>query len=155
MKPAVLCLIAALSCFALGGVFLAYILVVSGRTRSMTNQEVVQRMLARDPHDQPSIAIGRGVGVRREASINIDGLRQLAKQGEWGLFWCWPCMLTLVFLGMQLLCVAASMADRQLVFALAGASVCVPAILIAWFMPWAAVYTQIDADTAEQGSSDG
>jgi len=151
MSPAITCVIAALASFAIGGAFLAYILVVSGRTRTMRQDELARSMFGRDPQDQPTIAVVRGKGVRREASMTIGGLRRLAKREQWGLFWSWPCTLTGFALGMQLLCIAPWLADGEIVFALSAASICVPMIVIAWFMPWAALHTKIEADIDEEG----
>jgi hypothetical protein len=136
-----------LGVFAIAGTALAYILVGSGRTRAMTRDELTDRMMRYDPSDYPNIAISSGVGVRREASANLDTLRQLAKRGEWLMFWCWPIMLSGFFGGVQLLTTAVLLylGESRILWIV---NVCVtPFTLFGWFFAWAALYTNIDAKT--------
>jgi hypothetical protein len=147
VSPAVSCLVAAFGVFAIAGTALTYILVGSGRTRAMTREELTDRMMRYDPSDYPNIATSRGVGVRREASVNIDTLRQIAKRGEWLLFWSWPVMLSGFFGGIQLLSTAALLFLGKAHVAWIVNLCFVPVTLFGWFFAWAALYTNIDANT--------
>jgi hypothetical protein len=141
------CLIAAGLLVTSAGLPLFYVLRTRGRVRAMTRNEIVNRMMRSDPSERPDYATGVGVGVRVEASIGIDALRNAAKRGDWKLFWCWPLIMFGFGFGLQMLFIACASYFHQPVFALAAALVCVPFGLSGWFMAWAALYTNIDAGT--------
>jgi len=143
--PAAWCLLAAFAVLAIAGSALAYILTTSGRTRAMTSDELTDRMMRYDPSDYPNVATSHGAGVRRESTVNIDTLRQIAKRGEWLLFWCWPIMLSGFFGGIQLLSTAALLFLAKPQVALIVNLCFAPVTLFGWFFAWAALYTNIDA----------
>jgi hypothetical protein len=145
-NSAVWCLVGGFALLAIGGVALARILIARGRTRAMTRDELTDRIMRFDPNDYADVATSYGTGVRNEASVNIDTLRQMAKRGEWGQFWSWPVMHTGFFGGIQLLGTAgllfAGKVGTAWIFNLCFA----PITLFGWFMVWAALYTNIDAE---------
>lgn len=145
-SPAVWCLVAGIVALAVGGAALACILVVRGRTRAMTADELTDRVMRFDPNDYADVATSYGSGVRNEASVNIDTLRQMAKRGEWAQFWSWPIMLSGFFGGIQLLGTAGLLFGGKPGAALILNLCFAPLTLLGWFMAWAALYTNIDAE---------
>lgn len=147
--PALMCLVLGFVALAVGAVALAYMLVVRGRTRAMTSEELTNRMMRYTAEDQVSYAVSTGVGVRREVSFGIDDLRNLAKRGEWKLFWAFPVAFSGFGFGLLLVLVAASIFFKAPIFAIAAAVCCIPLGCFGWFMAWAAIYTKIDLGTAD------
>jgi hypothetical protein len=145
---ALACLVVGFGCLALGGVALAYLLVLRGRTRAKTPEELADRI---NRFNRLEILEPRGVasgkGVRREASFGIDSLRNTAKRGEWGIFWAWPVVYSGFGFGLLFIAAAASSYFQQPVFAIAAALGCVPFGLFGWFCAWAALYTNLDLGT--------
>ena len=112
----------------------------------MTREELTDRIMRFSPNDYADVATSYGAGVRNEASVNIDTLRQMAKRGEWSSFWSWPIMLSGFFGGIQLLGTAALLFAGKLGAVLLLNLCFAPITLFGWFMAWAALYTKIDAD---------
>jgi hypothetical protein len=135
--------------FAIGGGALAYILVKRGRTRAATPDEVTNQLMRRTAAEQVSYAASSGSGVRREVSFGIDDLRLIAKRGEWTLFWACPISFVGFGLGFQFIFMAASVWAHTAGFALAASFVCFVFCFSGPFMAWAALYTDIDAGTAD------
>lgn len=102
-----------------------------------------------DPN--PAALAGYGmVGGAAELKMDIDGLRNAARRRDWTTFWFWPIMLT-TFISSIWSAVAAGLvaAGQGQGFLMVLLSAFVGLfLLIVWFMPWAAVYTNIDAGTA-------
>ena len=144
--PAAVCLAGGLAMLVIAGLCLTYILVGSGSTRAMTSEELTDRMMRYDPSDYPNIATSHGTGVRRESTVTLDSLRQLAKRGEWKMFWSWPIMLSGFFGGVQLLSTAGLLFFGGPLRAVWILNLCfTPMTLFGWFFAWAALFTNIDA----------
>lgn len=102
-----------------------------------------------DPN--PAALAGYGmVGGAAELKMDIDGLRNAARRRDWTTFWFWPIMLT-TFVSSIWSALAAGLVaagqGRGFLMVLLSAFVGL-FLLIVWFMPWAAIYTNIDAGTA-------
>jgi hypothetical protein len=128
------------------GVFLPYILVRHGRARSMTADELAY-MGRRDPGEIRMNYVGAR-GGRIEASASIDTLRRLAKRGDWALFCAWPAMLSCGGMSFVCGCMAWAVSEPKMSWIMTGvaAFILLTFVGIALFMPWAALYTNIDLD---------
>jgi hypothetical protein len=144
VSPAGWCLIAGIILLVFSGVALTYVLRRRGQVRRKTNDEVVDRMFRWDPEDQASYAIGKGTGVRIEAQMDLNDMREAAAQGDWGLFWSFPICFACFGFGVELMALALSLHDGDMLTALLAALGCVPIGLVGPFMAWAALYTDID-----------
>jgi hypothetical protein len=101
---------------------------------------------------------GKAVGYEVKMKANIDTLRKAAGRGDWLTFWLWPAMICSWCLGFWLVFMATFAVFRVpaiLVIVTTGFIALI--VLIALFMPWAAIYTKIDldADTPEVAPADG
>jgi hypothetical protein len=83
----------------------------------------------------------RATGRSVQFSFNIDTLRNAYKRHDYFLFWCAPAAIASWFLGFWVLMLAI---ELPLVLFLVISVVLVAPIAILVFMPWAAVYTNID-----------
>jgi hypothetical protein len=91
---------------------------------------------------------GPAVGVKAQLTANINTLRQAARRGDWLTFWLWPSILSGWSIGVWLLFMA--FCRRDLVIAVLVTVVPAFILLVAWFMPWAAIYTNIDLNADVQ-----
>jgi hypothetical protein len=128
-----------------GGALLTYVLRREGRKRALEAQEL--ETLGRTPDGNPVRMHWVGAqGSRVEAKADLETLRRAAERGDWALFWAWPCLLISWGSGFGLFFSALSILDPkewQLYVFLGGGS----GLLFAAFgvfMPWAALYTNID-----------
>ena len=102
----------------------------------------------RAPHERfGQVYAGKAVGASGEISISIDGLRQAARRGDWLTFWLWPILITFGFGGAWFLFVGLTLEMPW--FSILVSIFCLAPIGVSWFMPWAALYTNIDAGTAQ------
>jgi hypothetical protein len=107
----------------------------------------------RAPHERHGqIYAGKAVGASGEIHAGIDDLRQAARRGDWLTFWLWPLIFSCAFGGAWFFFSAGLLsAPRPLwvvltLFCAIGAG-------FGWFMAWAALYTNIDAGTAQKSLS--
>jgi hypothetical protein len=85
-------------------------------------------------------------GVKLEAHASIDTLRRAAKRGDWALFLAWPICVSCWGLAPFFLSAAAAVYypnDKVLLY-FGSFSLLLP--LLAVFMAWAALFTNIDLD---------
>jgi hypothetical protein len=98
----------------------------------------------------------KGVGYAVNLSCNIDSLRNAAKRGDWLTFWLWPALICTWCIGGWLILMAFTglFSGSRRAFGILGAVALSPIVLIALFMPWAAIYTRIDlgADSSDEPS---
>jgi hypothetical protein len=107
----------------------------------------------RAPHERfGQVYAGKAVGASVEVHAGIDDLRRAARRGDWLTFWLWPILLSCAFGGCWLFFSGCLLADRShwviSVVWILLTIFCVAAFGAGWFMPWAALYTNIDAGTA-------
>lgn len=134
-----------LACLLIAGTALTYLLIRNGQTRALTEKEM--ETLGRTPDGNPvRMQWAGGKGVRIETSISIDGMRRAAKRGDWALFWAWSALFVsgggffgLLIVGMALL----DPKDGMFILCL-GAGSGLLFVLFGLFLPWAALYTNID-----------
>ena len=147
-------------CLTIAGVFLMLVGValfivlfkhVKGKTQRMSQDEALDFLMnaSKTGGDiRTSPVWGKAVGVKAELNCNIDTLRNVARRGDWLTFWLWPAILSCWSIGISLLFVA--LLYRQLFLVIL--SVLIPGfvLFVAWFMPWAAIYTNIDLNADVQ-----
>jgi len=90
-----------------------------------------------------------GVGVGAEIKFGIDDLRQAARRGDWMTFWLSPLLMTSgIFAFFFIFTAGLLFADAPgLIWGVAYTPLFLMLAMF-WFMPWAALYTNIDAGTA-------
>lgn len=126
-----------------------YMVSKRGRTRAMTRGEVTDMLMRRTLEDRGSYAISTGRGIRGDVSMGIDDLRVVARRGEWAVFWLWTALGPCYGLGLVFILTAAAVWFHEAMFALVACLAASPFLLIWPFMSWAALYTTIDAGTAD------
>jgi hypothetical protein len=124
---------------------------VKGKAQRMSEEEALDFVMnatrsGADPRTSP--VWGAAVGVKAELTANINTLRQAARRGDWLTFWLWPSILSGWSIGVWLLFMAFFRRDLVIAFLVTV----VPAFIlfVAWFMPWAAIYTNIDLNADVQ-----
>jgi hypothetical protein len=85
-------------------------------------------------------------GRAAELSWNIDTLRKAANRGDWFAFWTFPTMFSLWMIGMGCVFMAMAIWAKAVVVIVATAPILALMVILFWFMAWAAIYTNIDAD---------
>ncbi|HVZ34613.1 MAG TPA: hypothetical protein VG963_19425, partial [Polyangiaceae bacterium] len=88
------------------------------------------------------------VGASGEIHAGIDDLRQAARRGDWLMFWLWPILFSCAFGGMWFLSAGLLLDAPRWLWVLITAFILLP-IGCVWFAAWAAIYTNIDAGTAQ------
>jgi len=143
------CMLAAGLSFMLLGVILFLILFkhTKSKVERMSDQETrdfIEYGELTEPYGPPRSmqAVGPVVGAKAVMAANINTLRQAARAGDWLKFWLWPCMGSCWSIGLGLFITAVCPRDIGLIIVIW----LVPAFLVfvAWFMAWAAIYTNID-----------
>jgi hypothetical protein len=127
------------------GVLLPYILVSHGRKRAMTSDELAY-MGRHDPDEVRMNYVGAR-GARVEARASIDTLRRLAKRGDWALFCAWPSMMTAGGMSFVCGCLAEAVSEPKAFWLFTGIAAFIALVFVGiggLFMPWAALYTNID-----------
>lgn len=138
------CLSIGLGSLLLGLAAIAFVLSRKGKTRALTSEALAQNINNRLDDPFEATGIGWGVGTRRDASMNIGELRELAKRREWGVFWAWPLAFFGMGFGILGLSAAGSSFFREPVLLIVAAVVCVPLSLLGFFCAWAALYTKLE-----------
>ncbi|HEY4184574.1 MAG TPA: hypothetical protein VGP07_05860 [Polyangia bacterium] len=93
---------------------------------------------------------GVGVGAGVELNANIDGLRKAARRGDWTTFWLWPLLLSSACIGVWFMFTAILLAASAPGLIEGVLSLLILLMLfVAWFMPWAAVHTNIDSNVGK------
>jgi len=124
---------------------------VKGKVQRMSEEEALDSVLnaTRTGGDiRTSPVLGKAVGVKAELNCNIDTLRRAARRGDWLTFWLWPSMMSCGSIGICLLLLA--FVPRQPIFIVLTSLMPAFIIFVAWFMPWAAIYTNIDLNADAQ-----
>jgi hypothetical protein len=147
-------------CFAAAAVFLFLVSALlftvlfkhtRGKVRRLSPEEAgrVARYAA-IPSSEPRLIDGKGVGAEAELSYNIDTLRKAAGRGDWLTFWGFPGCFA-CFFGSFWCCFMAIAALTHSGFVAIVISVTLGLMLAlsSVFMPWAAIYTDIDKDPDE------
>jgi len=154
------CTVVGVALLALSAV-LFYVLLkhVKGKARRLDPEEASRvafygRSTATPGLDE--VVHGPAVGVGVEIKFGIDDLRLAARRGDWMTFWMSPLLITTFILGLTSIITAGLLAAAApgLIFAVAYIPLCLM-LLIFWFMPWAAIYTNIDAGTARASQGSG
>jgi hypothetical protein len=98
-----------------------------------------------DPVEPDEVIHGKAVGRGIEIKIDIDGLRKAARRGDWITFWFWPLGLSCAFAAPWFGTVAVFFATEGPAWVLAVVSLFFLGFIgLFWFLPWAALYTNID-----------
>ena len=119
---------------------------VGGKVRRLSPTEAgYVSVYSAHRHYLPEPIESKGVGYGVELTANIDTLRKAARRGDWLTFWLWPALMSSACVGLWLLFMSMCMAlDVPRFVAILATATLAPIFLIAWFMPWAAIYTKID-----------
>jgi hypothetical protein len=142
------CMVAlgALLMLVASGLFIVLFRHVKGKVQRMSREETWDLLMnaGKVGTERRTVPVwgGPAVGVELKLNCNIDTLRQAARRGDWLTFWLWPLMLSGWFTGMWLVFLA--IIPRQPLLLVLITLVPALVISIAWFMPWAALYTNID-----------
>jgi hypothetical protein len=147
------CIVIGVALVALSGVLFSVLFKhMKGKARRLEPEEASRvafygRSTASPGVDE--VVQGRAVGVGVEIKFGIDDLRLAARRGDWMTFWLSPLLITTFILGLTSLITAGLVAASApgLIVAVAYIPLGLM-LLIFWFMPWAAIYTNIDAGTA-------
>ena len=131
--------------FLTGGLTLTYLLRRAGTKRALDEEEL--QTLGRTPDGNPVRMHWVGAKCARvEARADLDTLRRAAERGDWALFWAWPCFLISWGGAFGVLFSAMSILDPKEwpVYIFTGGAAGLFFIIVGLFMPWAALYTNID-----------
>lgn len=110
------------------------------------------------PGPPPTIIGAYGTaGVAAELKIDIEGYREAARRGDWMTFWLFPIMGTCfpTSIGLAIAAPFIAWGDGEafpVIMLLAFVGLFVG---IVWFMPWAAIYTNIDRPTGGTATTSG
>lgn len=128
------------------GLFIVLFKHVKGKAQRMGREEgwdfLMNAGLPRTDKNNIVLWAGPAVGVKAELNCNIDTLRNAARRGDWLTFWLWPIMLSCWSIGMFVL--VGAVLPRKPIFIVLTALLPAFMMFVAWFMPWAAIYTNID-----------
>jgi hypothetical protein len=128
----------------IGGGLLALLLLRHGETRRLEGYEASRVAFNADRLGGELRPIhGPATGVEVRVSFTIGDLRRARQAGDNLVFWGMPAFMTTWSAGFGFLCLGGAVLTSTPVF-LAGLIVIVPMFLIACFMPWAAVHTQLE-----------
>jgi len=130
---------------------------VKGKIERMSEQET-RDMFDYGATTEPYVrrdmqSVGPIIGVKAVLTANIDTLRRAARRGDWLTFWLWPSIMSCWCIGMGLLIMAILPREPILIVV----TWLIPAFIVsvAWFMAWAAIYTNIDLNAdAEPAQTD-
>jgi hypothetical protein len=125
--------------FLVGGLAGAYLLKRAGEKRALDDAELQTLGLTPDGNPVRMHWIG-AKGIRLEARADLETLRRAAECGDWALFWAWPCGIFSWGCAVGLLATAS----LDLVFVCVGGGSGFLFAAFGVFMPWAALYTDID-----------
>ncbi len=130
------------------GLFIVLFRHVKGRVQRMSREETWDLLMnaakARTDIRTSPVLQGPAVGLKAELKCNIDTLRRAARRGDWLTFWLWPIVLSGWSTGFWLLFMAV--VPREPFFIVLVTVIPAFIVFVAWFMPWAAIYTNIDLD---------
>jgi fatty acid desaturase len=143
-SPTLWCVIIGVSFLVLAFTVLACALIARGKKREQTKQEVLDRMLVWDNSLSPSYAKGSGSGTGVEITMDLNGMRAAAKNGEWLWFWTFPVFFFFLAFGSMLLVAAMGLHAHDMVPVWLSSLIFVPFGFVGFFMAWAALYTDID-----------
>jgi hypothetical protein len=114
--------------------FGTYVVAKKGKSRRMTHQELKKAILRDDITDMPTYSVaGPGVGVKIEATADLDTMREAAARGEWGVFWSWPITIVCLCTGGLLIFVTVAIESKMQLFAWIG-GLCFGPWAIAWIV---------------------
>jgi Flp pilus assembly protein TadB len=137
-------MVLALALLVIGGSLFAVLLVRHGETRRLEGREASRVAFNADRLGGELRPIhGPAIGVERRMSFTIGDLRRARQAGDNLVFWGVPAFMTTLSAGFGCLCLGGAVLTNTPVF-LVGFIVLVPMFLIACFMPWAAVHTQLE-----------
>jgi len=147
-----LCLAAGFLLMLMGGLFGVVLALHSkARWRRLSAAEAADVAFnpARSAGGSATAASAGTAGAEIEMSIDIDGFRQAARRGDWLTFILWPMALSCWIIGMWL------MFSTFLLHMPPGIWVLVTVVMLAveglcLFMPFAAIFTNIDAGAGER-----
>jgi hypothetical protein len=137
-------MVVGLALLAIAGGLLAVLLVRHGETRRLEGREASRVAFNADRLGGELRPIhGPAVGVEVRVSFTIGDLRRARQVGDYLVFWGMPAFMTAWSAGFGFLCLGGAVLTNTPVL-LVGFIVLVPMFLIACFMPWAAVHTQLE-----------
>jgi hypothetical protein len=138
------CTVLGLTLFVIGGSLMALLLVRYGETRRLEGREASRVAFNADRIGELRPIHGPAIGVERRMSFTIGDLRRARAAGDNLVFWGVPAWMTTLSAGIGFLCLAGAVLIRTPALFFACLIALVPMFLIACFMPWAAVYTQLE-----------
>lgn len=137
-------MVIALPLLVIGGSLLAALLVRHGETRHLEGREASRVAFNADRLGGELRPIhGPATGVEVRVRFSIGDLRRAHQAGDNLVFWGVPAIMATLSGGFGFLCLGGALLTHTPVL-LAGLVVLVPMFLIACFMPWAAIHTQLE-----------
>jgi len=138
------CMLLGLVLLLIAGGLFAVLVVHHGQTRRLDADEAsrVAFNAGRAPSELAPIH-GPARGVEARVSFTIGDLRRAHQTGDSLLFWGGPLLMMIWSAAFGLFCIGGAAWSRDAI-PLLGLLVVVPMLLIAAFMPWAAVYTKLE-----------
>lgn len=128
----------------IGGSLMALLLVRYGETRRLEGREASRVAFNADRLGGELRPIhGPAVGVERRMNFTIGDLRRARQAGDYVMFWGAPALMMTWSAGFGFLCLAAVVFTNTPALLVSFIAI-VPLFLIACFMPWAAVHTQLE-----------
>jgi len=146
------CLVAGFLLMVIGGLFgVVLALHTKARWRRLSAAEAADVAFnpARSAGATATAASVGTAGAEIQMSIDIDGFRQAARRGDWLTFMLWPIMLSCWVIGVWMVL------STFLLHMPPGFWVLVTVVMFALeglclFMPFAALFTNIDAGTSQR-----
>ncbi len=118
-----------------------------GKAQRLSPEEAGRVALYPVPGNDVLPIQSEGVGVGVELSFNIDTLRKAARRGDWLEFWGFPAGMACGVGAFWCFFMVPAVLTHSRLFAIIASVSCGPLLfLLSIFMPWAAIYTNIDAD---------
>jgi len=138
------CMVLGLALLVIGGSLLAVLLVRHGETRRLDGREASRVAFNAERLGGELRPIhGPATGAEVRVSFTIGDLRRAHQAGDNLVFWGVPAFMTTLSTAFAFLCVGGALLTNTPVM-LVSFVVLVPIFLIACFMPWAAVHTQLE-----------
>jgi hypothetical protein len=133
-----------LTLLVIGGGLLTLLLVRYGETRRLEGREASRVAFNSDRLGGELRPIhGPAIGVESRVSFTIGDLRRARQAGDYVMFWGAPAFMMTWSGGFGFLCLAGAVLTNTPVLLVSFIAI-VPMFLIACFMPWAAVHTQLE-----------
>lgn len=136
-------LVLGLALIVFGGILLALLLARHGQRRRLVGRDASGIAFNAEKLGELRTIHGPARGVEIRVRFTIGDLRRARQAGDSLVFWGVPAMLTTLCSGFCLVSLWGALVMGEAML-LSGYVLLIPMFLIACFMPWAAVYTELE-----------